>query len=89
MVAPVTFSAIKINAIRKRAANAVSSEPSYAREDGWLDAGNEPMGILRACPVLSLKKGYELRGYRFVSGENGNGVVWAVPEHAQPPVSRA
>ena len=52
---------------------------------GWSKSQVEPMRVLKRFSTLRLKKGFVLRAYQFRSGENGNAVVWAMPEESPFP----
>jgi hypothetical protein len=46
---------------------------------GWTVSNVDPGRALRYFPHLRLKEGWKLLGFEFRSGENGNGVVYAIP----------
>jgi len=52
---------------------------------GWSKSQVEPVEVLKAFSALRLKKGFVLRAYQFRQGENGNAVVWAMPEDSPFP----
>lgn len=78
------FDAADLNNIRKAVRDAVPYNVPGFEGPGVLDCGEEPMNIAAAFPCLSIKPGYVLYGYRYVSGGNGNGIVWAVPKDTPP-----
>ena len=47
---------------------------------GWSKCQVEPVEVLKVFSTLRLKKGFVLRAYQFREGDNGNAVVWAMPE---------
>ena len=55
-------------------------EPREDDSEGWSLSAINPAIALKYLPNLHLKKGWKLVGYQFTSGENGNGVVYAIPE---------
>jgi len=55
-------------------------EPKIKEPDGWSLSEINPAVALEHLPSLHLKKGWKLVGYQFKSGNNGNGVVCAIPE---------
>jgi len=52
---------------------------------GWSRSQVEPTKVLEAFSALRIKKGFVLRAYKFRAGENGNAVVWAMPEESPFP----
>jgi len=75
------FTAAEISALREKATHGLSDDLPYEGIEGWFKTEDEPMKLLKAFPPLSIKKGYALRGYRYVADGNGNGVVWAMPKN--------
>ena len=72
----------EINRLRRRAQAAVPYTPAA---DGWTISPVEPMRLLAAFETLRMKTGFALRGYLFRSGNDGNGIVWAMPiDEPQP-----
>jgi len=53
--------------------------------DGWSKSPVDPMQLLGTFSALRLREGFVLRGYVFRAGDNGNGIVWAVPVEADFP----
>ncbi len=47
--------------------------------DGWAKSPVDPMNVLAVFDSISLKPGFILRAYQFTAGDNGNGIVWAMP----------
>jgi hypothetical protein len=72
------YTASKLEKIRQKASAQQANPQDYP--DGWSKSKIDPMKILGAFPSLSIKKGFVLRAYQYVSMGNGNGVVWAMPE---------
>jgi len=72
------FSAKDINDLRRKASKQCVDPRHYP--EGWSKSKMCPMKVLKAFPSLQIKKGYVLRAYQFISGSNGNGIVWAMPE---------
>ena len=56
------------------------AEPKIKEPEGWSLSEINPAVALEHLPGLHLKKGWKLVGYQFKSGNNGNGVVCAIPE---------
>jgi hypothetical protein len=52
---------------------------------GWSRSPTDPGHLLAAFPALRLRPGFALRAYVFRQGYDGNGIVWALPEHAPFP----
>lgn len=52
---------------------------------GWSRSGADLAAMVTLCPGLWLRAGWELVAYQFRYGDDGNGVVWAVPEGADLP----
>ena len=50
--------------------------------EGWSRSTVDLEKFLGVFKTLRLKEGFGLRAYEFRQGENGNGVIWAVPVHA-------
>ena len=55
------------------------------RPRGWSKSKIEPVEVLKTFSALRLKKGLALRAYQFGAGNNGNAVVWAMPEESPFP----
>ena len=47
--------------------------------DGWSISQDDPSAIVTATDCLWLKDGYVLRAYQYRAGDNGNGIIWAMP----------
>lgn len=78
-----TFSASKLQKLRKRAASA--TEVPKDMPAGWSKSKVDPAKLVEVFAPLKLKKGIVLRAYHFKEGGNGNGVVWAMPADAAFP----
>lgn len=76
------FTAQAIQALRSKAYDAVSGDESERLDEGWTGPFDDPMAILSAFSPLGLKKGCVLKGYRYTSGGDGNGIVYAVRDSA-------
>ena len=48
---------------------------------GWTKSPIDAMDLLASFPALRLRDGHILVAYVFREGGNGNGIVWAIPEH--------
>ena len=81
------FGIIRVNRLRKaaeRARDGVDPDfpldrDSFPRCDGWSVSLIDPTNLLKVFKTLWLKDGFALHAYEFTSGDNGNGVIWAVP----------
>lgn len=85
----VSFSIRRVNSLRRAAerARAVSSDDTdppllEGRSDGWSASACRADGLLRVFDALWLKPGFALHAYEFRAGDNGNGIIWAVPADA-------
>ena len=79
----MTFDAANIQQIRLKAVKAVQ-----VNEDpppGWSKCTQDPAKLLSAFRALRLKRGMVLRAYQVNKDGDANGVVWALPEHADFP----
>jgi hypothetical protein len=54
-------------------------------ERGWFKSPTDPEIIVKGFSHLRIMDGYKLRAYQYSDGANGNGVVWAIPSHADLP----
>jgi hypothetical protein len=52
--------------------------------DGWSLCDFDSPAVFARLPGLSLRPGYQFSAYVFRQGNNGNGVVWALPEGVNP-----
>lgn len=52
--------------------------------EGWQKSPLSPMKIVELFDRVKVRKGYQLVGFIFRSGGNGNGVVWAVESGYEP-----
>lgn len=78
-----TFSAEKIKQLRTQLAK-LTEMPENTPE-GWSKSRVNPNKLLDVFKPLSIRKGFVLRAYVFRERGNGNGVVWAMPVHADFP----
>ena len=53
--------------------------------DGLYLSPVDPSDAVRIVTHVHLKPGYVLQGYQYISGSNGNGFVYAIPEEARLP----
>jgi len=76
-----------LNALRRRAQRAAL--PPVHGPDGWSVSPIDPMRVLSVFDTLGIRPGYVLRGYQYRTGDDGNGMVWAMPlsEPLPPPES--
>jgi len=79
----VTFPIEEVQRLRRLAEEARQVPREYT--EGWSKSDVDPMKLLFSFPSLRLKKGLVLRAYQFRSGDNGNGIVWAMPENLTLP----
>ncbi len=79
----VYFPISKIIALRRRAAIACRMQDEIP--NGWNKSSTDPMKLLAVFKSLRIKPGFVLRAYQFVSGGNGNGIIWAMPIDAPFP----
>jgi hypothetical protein len=79
----VTIAANTANRLRRRAQRAAVLPE--AGPDGWSVSPVSPMGLVAVFDTLRLKPGMTLHAYQYRAGDNGNGVVWAMPEHVPLP----
>ena len=49
---------------------------------GWAKSSGDPNVIVGATEILRLKPEYKLVAYQYRAGDNGNGIVWALPASA-------
>lgn len=82
-----TISAAIADHLRDRVQRAATLPESVP--EGWSISPVSPTRLVRAFDALRLKQGMTLHAYVFRSGGNGNGVVWAMPEHVPPPPPEA
>ena len=85
----ISFSITRVNRLRRAAerARTIGDEdhgpsPAGLPPDGWSACTHEADSLLRVFDALRLKAGFALHAYVFRSGDNGNGIVWAVPADA-------
>ena len=53
--------------------------------DGWSKSSINPIDVLAVFEPLRIKDGYILRAYQHREGNDGHGVVWAMPVDADFP----
>lgn len=78
-----TFPAEKVERLRKRARKAAELPEDVP--SGWSKSLVDPAVLLAVFKPLHMKDGFILRAYQFRAGENGNGLVWAMPVDAEFP----
>ncbi|WP_214825553.1 hypothetical protein [Exiguobacterium algae] len=57
--------------------------------NGWRKSYDDPERVIRAFSRLRVKEEFKLEAYQFVEGDNGNGVVWAIPAEQSLPEPEA
>lgn len=72
-----SFDARDVTRLRERATEA--ARVPLRGTDGWTKSATDPTKLLRVFKPLRLKDGFVLRAYQYRSGENGNGIVFAMP----------
>ena len=83
-MAPTTYySAQEMERLRRKVSAQQANPGEYP--DGWSKSKIDPMKVLAVFPSLQIKNGFVLRAYQYVSGGNGNGVVWGMPEDSDFP----
>jgi hypothetical protein len=78
-----TFPLPDIRQLRERAAKA--REISALAPEGWSKSSINPMDVLAVFEPLRIKEGYILRAYQHREGNDGRGVVWAMPVDSEFP----
>lgn len=78
MASTVYYSAEEMERLRRKVSAQRANPGKYP--NGWSKSKMDPMKVLDAFSALHIKKGFVLRAYQYVSGGNGNGVVWGMPE---------
>ncbi len=73
------FPVDKVNQMRCKLETARAPAGDTLKQNGWHKSDLSPNVLLETLESLWLKEGYTLRGYLYKSGENGNGIVWAMP----------
>ena len=73
----------EIRQLRKRAVKA--REITALAPEGWSKSLINPMDVLAVFEPLSIKEMYVLRAYQHREGNDGRGVVWAMPADAYFP----
>lgn len=73
-----TFTKSEIDRLRDKAAK--EAAPPNKSPEGWSFSPVDPQKTLAVFNNLKLKEGFVLRAYQFREGDNGNGIVWAMPE---------
>ena len=82
-----TFSITKVNGLRRRAERAREIDMED-RVGGWQRSPVDPMDLLRVFRPLRMRPGFTLCVF-VIGQDNGEGVVWAVPEDAPMPDVKA
>jgi hypothetical protein len=78
MASTTYYSAKELEVFRSKASAQQANPDEYP--NGWSKSKIDPMKVIEAFSSLKIKKGFVLRAYQYISGCNGNGVVWAMPE---------
>jgi len=79
----IYYSAKEMERLRRKVSAQQANSSKYP--DGWSKSKTDPMKVLDAFSALHVKKGFVLRAYQYVSGGDGNGVVWGMPEDSAFP----
>jgi hypothetical protein len=76
----------KVRAFRRRI-HRVSHDllEKELKMEGWSLGLSDPSEILTSCDALWLRDGFGLAAYLYRSGDNGNGVIWALPDNQTLP----
>ena len=74
------FSLKKVNQLRDSAREARSI--GKHRISGWSKSPIDPKDLLDVFDTIQIKSGFTLHGYIYRENENGNGVIWAVPDNS-------
>lgn len=72
------FNAVVLESLRLRVSEKRINIGKYP--NGWSKSKIDPMTVLEVFSSLHIKKGFVLRAYQFVSDNDGNGIVWAMPK---------
>lgn len=75
-----TFSAVALERRRR----SITVSPGIGSQ-GWNKSTADPMLLLNAYKPLRIRSGYVLRAYQYISGEDGNGVIYAMPSDSAFP----
>lgn len=51
----------------------------FSPKPGWTKSINDPEEIVYSFSHLHVNEKFKLRGYHYSDGQNGNGIVWAIP----------
>jgi hypothetical protein len=81
------FSATNVQQLRRKLQKALQvpeTDETYPG-DGLYLSPVDPSDAVRIVTHVHLKPGYVLQGYQYISGSNGNGFVYAIPEEARLP----
>lgn len=79
------FTVKRVNQMREKLAAARATAGQSLQSDGWHKSDLSPEMLLDTFNCLWLKDGYVLRAYIYKAGENGNGIVWAMPSDSSYP----
>jgi hypothetical protein len=77
------FSIQRLNGVRQRAARLCNK--TIDAPEGWSKSTFDPGALLNVFKPLHLKRGFVLPAYQFRAGGNGNGFVYALPDHVPFP----
>lgn len=77
------FSVDEVNRLRERARAAVAGD--HVGPPGWSRSSADPMALLDVFGSIRLRPGWVLRAYQYTEGDDGNGLVWALPRDAPFP----
>ena len=56
--------------------------PVRSPSNGWFASAYDANNLIRVFDTLWLKAEFALHAYEFREGDNGNGIIWAVPANA-------
>ena len=84
-----TFDLKDVQELRRRASATWTKEvPAEDTPEGWSESPFDVAKIVAAFPPLRIKPTMTLRAYQFLTRDDGNGVVWAMPQSEPLPQPR-
>ena len=85
----VSFSITRVNRLRRAAERARMVPAEHpdpwlerSQSDDWCASAYDANDLIRVFDTLWLKAGFALHAYEYRAGDNGNGIIWAVPADA-------
>ena len=84
----VTLSITRVNRLRRAAERAralPAEDPDWSLvslSDDWFASAYDANELIGVFDTLRLKAGFTLHAYEYRAGDNGNGIIWAVPADA-------